>query len=452
MKAHDAPYTSTTNACKLCKPLGACLAFRGIEGAVPFLHGSQGCATYMRRYVISHFREPMDIASSSLGEKHAIYGGGPNLKQGLKNVMDKYGAGLIGVASTCLTETIGDDMPMLVQEFKQELEQPGSPTIVTVSTPSYSGTHMEGFHAAVKAIVDQVAQNGEATGAVNLLPGFVSPADIRYLKEVLGDFGVPGIILPDISETLDGAAQLDYDKIPAGGTPLAAIKAMGASRATLEFGRTLFPQATAGRLLEERHGVPWRPLGMPIGLRETDEFFKVLEELAGRITPGRHTAERGRLIDAYVDGHKYIFDKRAVVFGEEDLVVGLVSFLAEIGVKPVLCASGGKSGRLAEAVAEVTGTLLPEPPVVREGVDFFEIAEEAEALAPDLLIGHSKGYHLAKRWQVPLLRVGFPIHDRFGGPRILHLGYRGAQNLLDRIVNAMIERKQETSPVGYGYM
>jgi nitrogenase molybdenum-iron protein NifN len=452
MKAHDAPYTSTTNACKLCKPLGACLAFRGIEGAVPFLHGSQGCATYMRRYVISHFREPMDIASSSLGEKHAIYGGGPNLKQGLKNVMDKYGARLIGVASTCLTETIGDDMPMLVREFKQELEQPGTPTIVTVSTPSYSGTHMEGFHVAVKAVVDQLAQNGEATGAVNLLPGFVSPADIRYLKEVLADFGVPGIILPDISETLDGQAQLDYDKIPAGGTPLLAIKAMGASRATLEFGRTLFTQATAGRSLEERFGVPYLPLGMPIGLRETDEFFRSLEDLAGGITPGKHAAERGRLIDAYVDGHKYIFNKRAVVYGEEDLVVGIVSFLAEIGVKPVLCASGGKSGRLAAAVAEVTGTLLPEPPLVREGMDFYEIAEEAEKLGPDLLIGHSKGYHLARQWQVPLVRVGFPIHDRFGGPRILHLGYRGAQNLLDRIVNAMIEAKQETSPVGYGYM
>ena len=127
MKTENVPYTSTTNACKLCKPLGACLAFRGIEGAVPFLHGSQGCATYMRRYVISHFREPMDIASSSLGEKHAIYGGGPNLKAGLKNVMDKYGAGLIGVASTCLTETIGDDMPGLVQEFRRELHEAESP-------------------------------------------------------------------------------------------------------------------------------------------------------------------------------------------------------------------------------------------------------------------------------------------------------------------------------------
>jgi nitrogenase molybdenum-iron protein NifN len=126
--------------------------------------------------------------------------------------------------------------------------------------------------------------------------------------------------------------------------------------------------------------------------------------------------------------------------------------LAEIGIRPVLVASGGRNGHLAVAVAEVTGGLLPEALLVREGVAFYDIAAAAEALKPDLLLGHSKGYHLARRWQVPLIRTGFPIHDRFGGQRILHLGYRGAQNLLDRIVNAMMERKQETSPVGYGYM
>ncbi|MFI5331242.1 MAG: nitrogenase component 1, partial [Desulfobaccales bacterium] len=136
-KHQDTAYVSTTNACKLCKPLGACLAFRGVEGAVPFLHGSQGCATYMRRYIISHYREPMDIASSSLGEKQAVYGGGPNLKQGLGNVMNKYGARLIGVATTCLTETIGDDVPGIVREFCQEEsgEASARPEIVTVSTP-----------------------------------------------------------------------------------------------------------------------------------------------------------------------------------------------------------------------------------------------------------------------------------------------------------------------------
>ena len=114
---------STTNACKLCKPMGATLAFRGIEGAMPFLHGSQGCATYMRRYIISHFNEPIDIASSSLGEKNAIYGGGPNLKLGLTNVIKKYQPDMIGIATTCLTETIGDDVGMILG-FTQETNIP----------------------------------------------------------------------------------------------------------------------------------------------------------------------------------------------------------------------------------------------------------------------------------------------------------------------------------------
>jgi nitrogenase molybdenum-iron protein NifN len=446
---------STTNACKLCKPLGACLAFRGIEGAIPYLHGSQGCATYMRRYLISHFREPVDIASSSLGEKQAIYGGGPNLKQGLRNVIAKYHPQLIGVATTCLTETIGDDVPGLLREFEEEFRRDGDaddlPRLVRVSTPSYAGTHAEGFHATVRAVVDQLAAGGNPSEAVNLLPGAVSPADIRHLKEILRDFGLTGTILPDISESLDGPALRNYEELPQGGTALADIEAMGRARATLEFGRAL-PQATAGKVLAERFGVPLHPLGLPIGLRESDRFFAALEAVAGRSTPREHALERGRLVDAFVDGHKIVFGKRAVVYGEADLVVGLTAFLAEIGVRPVLCASGERGGRLGGAVAEVVGDLLPEPPAVREGVDFFEIAEEAEALAPDLVIGNSKGYHLARRWQIPLIRVGFPIHDRFGGHRTLHLGYRGAQSLCDRVANTLLEVKQEGSDVGYGYL
>ena len=32
------PKSATRNACRVCAPLGACLAFRGVEGALPFLH------------------------------------------------------------------------------------------------------------------------------------------------------------------------------------------------------------------------------------------------------------------------------------------------------------------------------------------------------------------------------------------------------------------------------
>lgn len=456
MKTSAEPYVSTTNACKLCKPLGACLAFRGIEAAVPYLHGSQGCATYMRRYIISHFREPMDIASSSLGEKHAVYGGGPNLKLGIKNVMAKYRAGLIGIATTCLTETIGDDVPGIVSEVKRDLavlpESNSNPLLVTVSTPSYSGTHMEGFHAAVEAVVRQLACECPRHEAIGVLPGFVSPADTRHLREILTDFGLAATILPDISLSLDGPALEEYENVPRGGTPIEQIRSLGGAAAVIELGRTLFESSTAGRLLEDKFSMPLYALGLPIGLRETDRLFSVLEAISGRRTPERHLLERGRLIDSYVDGHKYAFGNRAVVYGEEDLVVGLTSFLAEIGIQPILCATGASSGRFERSIEEVLEDLPVAAPVVRDGVDFHEIAEEAESLGPDLLVGNSKGYHLARRWDIPLIRVGFPIHDRFGGHRTLHLGYWGAQSLLDRIINATIRRKQDQSPVGYTYI
>ncbi len=446
-------YISTTNACKLCKPLGACLAFKGIEGAVPYLHGSQGCATYMRRYIISHYNEPIDIASSSLSEKHAVYGGGPNLKMGLTNVTEKYKPQMIGIATTCLTETIGDDVSMFLREYAQDTNGSDElPDFVNVSTPSYSGTHMEGFHGAIYEIIRQRAKGGPKTATVNLLPGFVSSADYRLLKEIMTDFELGCTMLPDLSETMDGPALLEYEKIPAGGTPLSAIKAMGRSRATIELGRTLDDEETGGNELEKTYKIRNHRLGMPIGIEETDLFVNLLSELSGRPVPEKYVHERGRLVDAYVDGHKYIFGKKAIIYGEEDLVVGMSAFLAEIGIFPVLCASGGTSGRLAEAIDAVTGDILPNQPGVYEGMDFFEISEIAETLAPDLIIGHSKGYPLARKLNIPLIRVGFPIHDRVGGQRILHLGYSGAQQLFDTITNAIIAKKQTDSSVGYSYM
>lgn len=446
------PYTSTTNACKLCKPLGASLAFRGIEGTVPFLHGSQGCATYMRRYIISHFNEPIDIASSSLGEKHAVYGGSANLKLGLQNVTKKYQPQLIGVATTCLTETIGDDVKRIISEYRTEFHQENHhPQIVSVSTPSYAGTHMEGFHAALQAVVEQLTEPAEAHGAINFLPGFVSAADLRYLKELLADFGITGTMFPDYSESLDGQALNEYPLIPAGGTPLAEIRKMAGARITVECGGTL-PANSAGTSLERMYGTPLYRTGMPVGIRETDRLMAKLAEISGGVIPARYTAARGRLIDAMVDGHKYIFGKRAVVYGEEDLVVGLTSLLAEIGVQPVLCASGGKSGRFEEAIAKVLEGMPCPMPEVREDVDFYDIEEKAETLDIDLLVGHSKGYTFARKHRVPLVRVGFPIHDRMGGQRLLHVGYHGAQILFDTITNTMIEKKQDDSDVGYSYM
>jgi nitrogenase molybdenum-iron protein NifN len=443
-------FTATRNACKVCAPLGASLAFAGIKGATTLLHGSQGCSTYIRRYMISHFKEPIDIASSNFNETAVIFGGRDNFFKAMANVITQYEPELIGIATTCLAETIGDDVRSFIAELTQD-DKAQLPELVSVSTPSFKGTHAEGFHATVKAIIETLAENTNPTTKINILPSMISPEDVRYLRGVGRDCAIEFTILPDYSETLDGQSWQQYNVLPPGGTNVTEIKAMGASPATIQFGSTLDWPTTGGELLKDRFDIRCYNIPLPIGIKNCDKFFSVMGELTGKAMPDEYSSRRGRLLDSYADAHKYIFGKKAVLYGEEDLVVSMAAFLAEIGVVPVICATGAKSGRFKDAIYDAVGDIKNRVNVV-EAVDFIEIEELALEHKPDFIIGNSKGFALSKKLDIPLLRIGFPVHDRFGGARIRHIGYGGTQELFDRIVNTVIEQKQSASPVGYSYM
>ncbi len=458
----DQPYTATRNACKMCTPLGATLAFQGIESAVPLLHGSQGCSTYMRRYLISHYKEPIDIASSNFTEETAIFGGGANLKLAIENVVRQYSPAMIGIATTCLSETIGDNVPMLINELNGKL---GRTALVHVSTPSYSGTHIDGFHQAVRAVVDRfnpkdvkVTYRPKKKKTINLFPGMLSNEDIRHLKEIFRDHRANCVILPDVSDRLEGPSWSEYQPIQEGGTPIDKIEKMHLAVKSIEFGTTFATSSvnkegtSAGALLEERFNIPNVRIPIPIGVKATDQLFAQIESITGKPVRDTYKSQRWRLVDAYVDGNKYLSRKKAVVYGEEDFVASMAGFLGEIGMVPVLCASGGNSARLKTALKDILAPNIFEQVHIHDNMDFAGMEEMAKGLEPDLIIGNSKGYAMARRMGVPLVRTGFPIHDRMGGSRILHIGYKGAQALFDTIVNAIICHRQETSPVGYSYM
>ena len=450
--------SATQNACKLCAPLGAALVFKGISGAVSLLHGSQGCSTYIRRYLISHFKEPIDIACSNFGEQTAIFGGGANMKLALDNIIMQYAPDMIGVATTCLAETIGDDVPMFIHEYKKLHEGQALPPLVHVSTPSYQGTHMQGFHHAVAATVKALATDMPETRTdskpvVNIFPGMVSPADLRDLKALVADFGMTPMMLPDYSETLDGGLWTEYQKIPPGGTAVSAIAAAGAADASIELGHALAGQAdSAATFLESRFNVAAHRLGLPMGVKCTDALMAALSDISRQPIPEKYVKQRGRLLDAMVDGHKYVNGIRAAVYGEADLVAGVTAMLAEIGVKPAVCATGDGKGSLAPVIRKILDAKQFERIRIVEGVDFVDMEDIVRQGDVRILIGHSKGYSLSRKLDIPLIRIGFPIHDRVGGSRMRHLGYAGTQILFDRIANAILDQRQAGSDVGYTYM
>jgi hypothetical protein len=69
------------NPCNMCMPLGGIIAFKGIEGTMTLLHGSQGCATYMRRTISEHYNEPSMSLHPPSVKKGTVFGGEENLKK-----------------------------------------------------------------------------------------------------------------------------------------------------------------------------------------------------------------------------------------------------------------------------------------------------------------------------------------------------------------------------------
>jgi nitrogenase molybdenum-iron protein alpha/beta subunit/MoaA/NifB/PqqE/SkfB family radical SAM enzyme len=429
------------NPCKMCVPLGAATAFYGIRKCMSILHGSQGCSTYIRRHMATHYNEPVDIASSSLTEQGTVFGGEKNLLQGLENLIRLYEPEVIGVATTCLAETIGEDVPAMIKKFYEQHPEYRQVKIINASTAGYAGTQNEGFFRALRAIVSQVEMRTEKNGKLNVITGYLSPADQRYLKELLAEMGPEFILLPDFSDNLDGGHETMYQRLPQKGTSLEEIAQMGGARCTLELSRFVRPEDSPGAYLQQQYGVPCTRLDIPCGLRGMDALLSALTQLGGRQTEKIWQA-RSRYLDAMVDSHKYSALGRALIFGEPDFVQGTVKLCAENGLIPVAALTGAVCPEFRQALSEEMAAAAEiqfiDKFVIEDDADFARAEALAVALGVNILIGNSDGRRIAEKMHLPLIRASFPIHDQVGGQRIRTIGYSGSLAFLDRMANALL--------------
>ncbi|MBP2650436.1 MAG: nifK 9 [Firmicutes bacterium] len=431
------------NPCHMCMPMGGILPIKGIEGGMVVIHGSQGCSTYMRRYISEHFSEPIDVGSSSLNEKGTVYGGEKNLKQALDNIRKVYNPKLIGVLTTCLAETIGEDINRIADDYLKERNLNNDLVIIPVSTPGYGGTQAEGYFRTVREIVAGLAQPSPKHNKLNIIVPNISPADIREIKRILALMGVEYTLCPDFSDTLDRPYLEHYSKMAPGGTKLEDIRGMPGAVATIELGETVGDEYSPGRFLADNYGVPLYTLPIPIGVKNCDAFFNTIKKLTGKPLAESIKAERGRLLDAMVDSHKYNFAGRSTIFGEPELVYAVSQLCIENGVYPAVVATGGAGAKLTNLLRAVVAE-CPEPVAILTESDFCEILEQSRLHQVNIAIGHSEGRYLTEHGNIPLVRIGFPIHDRVGGQRLLAVGYTGTTLLLDRITNTLLENKYRT--------
>lgn len=430
------------NPCNMCMPMGGIIALKGIEQSMVILHGSQGCSTYMRRHISEHFNEPIDVGSSSLNEKGTIYGGEKNLRQALDNIIRIYEPKAIGVLTTCLAETIGEDIHRICIEYSKE-KKLSEPILITSPTPGYGSSHSEGYWSTARSIVSQLAKKTDQHSKVNVFIPILSSADIREMKRLFEVMEIEYTFCPDYSDSLDRPFSKQYNKVSKDGTPIAEIEKLAGAQATIQFGLTVDPALSPGHYLEQEFGVPLFNLPLPIGLENTDALMNVLAEISGKPIPEQLVKERGRLLDGMIDSHKYNFQGRSVIFGDPELVYAMTCTCFENGVYPVVVATGSSNQKLKKLLQPYLDKSPIQPEILDE-TDFVKIRERSVQREANIAIGHSDGRYLEEKEGIPLVRMGFPVLDRVGGQRILSVGYTGTMMFLDRLTNLLLENKHKT--------
>ena len=134
------------NPAHACQPLGAELAAHGFEGTLPFVHGSQGCASYYRSTLNRHFREPAPAVSDSMTEDGAVFGGQNNLHEALENAYAIYKPKMMAIFTSCMPEIIGDDLTAFIKNARNKglraagLSRSPTPTPRASTAPTSTAT------------------------------------------------------------------------------------------------------------------------------------------------------------------------------------------------------------------------------------------------------------------------------------------------------------------------
>ncbi|HYX13168.1 MAG TPA: nitrogenase component 1, partial [Nostoc sp.] len=173
----------TVNPLKQSQALGATLAFLGLKGTMPLFHGSQGCTAFAKVVLVRHFREAIPLATTAMTEVTTILGGEENVEQAILTLVEKANPEIIGLCSTGLTETRGDDIEGFLKEIRDRHPELNDLAIVFAPTPDFKGALQDGFAVAVESIVKEIPRaGGLRTEQVTVLAGSAfTPGDVQEI-------------------------------------------------------------------------------------------------------------------------------------------------------------------------------------------------------------------------------------------------------------------------------
>jgi nitrogenase molybdenum-iron protein NifN len=407
------------NPFKLSQPMGATLAFLGVKGVLPLMHSAQGCTSFTKVFYTRHFNEPIPIQTTAINDITAVIDGGDiGIKTAIDNILKSTKPSLIGLFTTGLSETKGDDIKSVVSNLDYDT--------VYVNTPDYEGGLESGFALTIQSLIEQLVEpkNSIDETKITVLPNVnMQPIEVEELKEFLELFGYSKVYaLPDLSDSLDGHLQENQGKLTTGGIEVNDIKMLADSKVVITVGAST---KYLGEVFREKNSKTLHiHMDSLTGLEASDQFVQKLLEIDDRADFSKLEKWRNRLRDAMLDSHFSIGKARVAIALEPDSLYGLSKALKEVGAQVSLAVSSTESELLSKIEAD--RVFVGDLEDIENSSDEF-----------DILITNYHGERIAHRTHKKLVIRGFPNYEEIGSSLKSDILYKGSCYLLFEIANIL---------------
>ncbi len=413
------------NPHKLSQPMGSTLAFLGVDRCMPLMHGGQGCASFTKVLFTRHFCEPIALQTTAVTDVTAVLDGGDySIVESIKNIREKVTPELIGLHTTGLPETKGDD----IRGVASKIDVP----LVYVNTPDYEGAFESGWTLTIKALINQLTDSAttvESNKLVFVPHASMGPLEVEKFKDLIESFGFRVVAVPDLSLSLDGHLGEKQASLSSGGVTVEEIKALADSGFILTVGASV---KSVGEALQGKNPhIKHQHFSHVSGLVGSDELIGWLLKISGLADPPKVVVRwRKRLQDALLDSHFSIGQTRFLLVAEPDHLVGMAASLTEAGAKITL------------AIATADSPVLDEIKADKVIVGDLEDAEKLHS-SYDVIIGNYHTEALAHRFGKAAVMRGFPNYEEVGNALKYDVLYEGGAYFLFEIANAAEKLREE---------
>jgi nitrogenase molybdenum-iron protein beta chain len=430
-----------------CALSGALAAISVLPDTVAIIHSALGCGgglgmstAFGAGYLGAGYCSGLSSPSSAITEKEIIFGGTDRLSEQIKSTLELIDARLYVVATSCMTEMIGDDVFGTVSEFENKEK-----AVIAINTPSFKGNSYAGYEILIDGIFNRylISSSQKDEKLINLFgiipaydPFFRGDlAEIARLLNALG-FKVNTFFTPDQT----------FDNIQS--APSAALN-------------IVFSHVYAASFAEkfrDKHQTPFWISDLPIGAQATDRFLHTFAEktqLPSALVEALIERENreyygyfARIADLMGDGDMKYY---AVVASNANYAIPAASFLQnELGwvvlesfvtdqlsntqKKNLECAFSG-SGINSELIWETDTTQIAKTVVRKlpenQGQRYYD------DYTPLYIIGSSLEKSLAAKRGAAQLSISYPVYNRVILDRG-YAGYRGGLHLLEDLIDILV--------------